>query len=163
MHHNLHVWVWTSYIIQGIFDFTSRSCQSMLSWLTIVFYSPIQYRVAKQYIHIVPVILTAQLHPSGWHVDLQLKANNSWIFKVTQEWPTWPNKRRCGCSTYLKHTLTPAFPSLCHSVDFYISTNWMQSSSTPWTKPLCVSMQLQLPRCPTRMHDLVWRGWRIQP
>lgn len=36
--------------------------------------------------------------------------------------------------------------------------NVQRAAPAPWTKPLCVSMQLQLPRCPTLMHDLAW--WR---
>ncbi len=83
------------------------------------------------------------------------KANN-YEFKVTKEQPTGQNSVY-GCSTYMAQTFTLASPILCNPADFYISTDCPKSSSAPWTKPLCVSLQLQLPRCPTRMYDLVWR------
>lgn len=46
---------------------------------------------------------------------------------------------------------------------FFISTIQLESSSAPQTKPLCVRMQLQLPWCPTQIHDPVWTGSGLQP
>lgn len=106
----------------------------------------------------IPKDYTCKTTPLESGVYLTLKANN-W-YKVKTQWNTGQNKRGSECK---KHTPTLAVPIHCHPVGFYISTNQPESSSAPWTKPLCVSMQLQLPRCPTWMHDPVWRGWGPEP
>lgn len=53
------------------------------------------------------------------------------------QWNTGQNKRRSECNTCKKQTPTLAVPIHCHPVGFYISTNQPESSSAPWTKPLC--------------------------
>lgn len=77
-------------IVEGVFKYHAFQFRPLLSFILIspqphkhfkacwraytnVFYRPIQYKLAKQYTQFVPVIVTEQLHPSGWHVDLTLQ------------------------------------------------------------------------------------------